>query len=81
MHDDLRDVIATAKRARDAIFAKEMSAEDAHAIARNNHTINVAHRIALEERIFAARLGSALAAVNATDARLGDGASHQEAAE
>lgn len=58
MHDDLQNVIETAKKARDSVFAKEMSADDAHAIARNNQTVNQAHKLDLETRIFVARVGA-----------------------
>lgn len=64
LHNDLDDVIATAKRYRDALFEGEIDVKKANALANHNAGIITAHATKLRERIFVADVASLPAALD-----------------
>ena len=56
MNQDLKDCIATAKIARQALVDRQMSVKEANAITAANHTIISAYALDLRERMFASEI-------------------------
>lgn len=61
MHEDLKEVIATAKAARAKLLDKEIAVKEANGIYNQNHSILTAYAIDLRNRIFLAESAEAIA--------------------
>ncbi len=57
MHEDLKEVIETSRRARDAVLAETLSVKAANSVAAHNHAIVSAHALDLRQRIFDSEQG------------------------
>ncbi|MDE2103777.1 MAG: hypothetical protein KGL39_41450 [Patescibacteria group bacterium] len=82
MHDDLKDVIATSKAARDKLIAGDLSVKDANGIASQNHNIIGAYTLDLRERMFLSETASLVNRLDVTkDQKALNGATVGESAQ